>query len=131
MLADDYPTSRINAQLENARHPVEVDLADLKPGEHREAMYLGHPVWIYRRTSEDLKYLESGKQDYLANPKSTGFIYAIEDQYSSSLSEPWVRLLMTSQPQFEQEMYRSENKEYLVVMANSPLGCLIKQAVPG
>lgn len=127
LLADNYPTGRINAQLENARQPVEVDLADLKPGEHREALYLGRPVWIYRRTSEDLQYLESRKQDHLANPESTELIYVIEDQYSSSLGEPWARILMASQLQFEQEMYRSENKEYLVVMANSPLGCTIKQ----
>lgn len=131
LLADEYPASRISAQLMEARQPVEVDLAGMKPGEHREVRYLGRPIWIYRRTREDMEYLASGKQDDLANPNDANLPAIIEDQYKSSIDEPWVRLLMVLEPKLVQNKDRSATSDYLVVLANSPLGCMISYQPPG
>ena len=48
---------------------VEVDISALKPGEKMTAEWRGKPVWIVRRTPEQLADL-SGLNDQLADPKS-------------------------------------------------------------
>ena len=48
---------------------VEVDISALKPGEKMIAEWRGKPVWIVRRTPEQLADL-SGLNDQLADPKS-------------------------------------------------------------
>jgi len=48
---------------------VEVDISALKPGEKMTAEWRGKPVWIVRRTPEQLKDLPT-IDDQLADPKS-------------------------------------------------------------
>ena len=124
--AADYPSSRIAADLEKARTPEIVDLSDLAPGDLRTVEYASEPIWIYRRTEADLEYLRAAQHEHLANPTSAGFLEVIEDQYSSSTSEPIVRLLMVSQPQIEKTPFRSANENFLVVRQLGPLGCALK-----
>ena len=48
---------------------VEVDLADIKPGEKKTVEWRGKPVWIVRRTAEQLAAL-TGLSGSLADPES-------------------------------------------------------------
>ena len=48
---------------------VEVDLADIKPGEKKTVEWRGKPVWVVRRTAEQLAAL-TGLSGELADPDS-------------------------------------------------------------
>jgi ubiquinol-cytochrome c reductase iron-sulfur subunit len=59
------PSERAKA----AGAPVEVDVADLKPGEMKTVEWRGKPVWVLRRTPEMVASLQKTGGD-LADPKS-------------------------------------------------------------
>ncbi|MDH5206870.1 MAG: hypothetical protein OEW36_14535 [Hylemonella sp.] len=126
--AADYPASRIAHELAQARQAVQVDLTELKAGELKVVDYVGRPVWIYRRTKDDLAYLRAGQQEHLANPGREGYLRAIEDQYLGAVDEVWTRLLLLAQPNVEREKFRSLTADYLVVLGQGPLGCLLRPA---
>ena len=48
---------------------IEVDISTLQPGEKRVVEWRGKPVWIMRRTTEQLAALEK-QEDQLADPNS-------------------------------------------------------------
>jgi ubiquinol-cytochrome c reductase iron-sulfur subunit len=59
------PSERAKA----AGAPVEVDISDLKPGELRVVEWRGKPVWVIRRTPEQLASLKKTEAE-LADPLS-------------------------------------------------------------
>ena len=59
------PSERARA----AGAPVQVDIGDLKPGEKRTVEWRGKPVWIIRRTPEQVAALAKNDAE-LADPKS-------------------------------------------------------------
>jgi len=82
--------------------PVEVDISGIAPGELRTVEWRGKPVWILRRTKEQLADLE-GHNNELADPDSDrpGFT-----------------------PEFAKNEYRARNPEYFVCVAIcTHLGC--------
>jgi ubiquinol-cytochrome c reductase, iron-sulfur subunit len=90
-----------SAKAEAAGAPVEIDIGNLKPGELRVVEWRGQPVWIIRRTEEELKVLESTVSQ-LRDPDSE------EDQ----------------QPPYARNKYRSIKPEYLVLLGIcTHLGC--------
>ena len=95
------PSERARA----AGAPVEVNIGNLKPGEMMTVEWRGKPVWIVRRTPEQLASLQ--KTDALvADPKSE----RKPDE-------------ITPMPEARNE-WRSVKKEYLVVVGIcSHLGC--------
>lgn len=64
-VASFTPSERAKA----AGAPVEVDVGDIKPGEKVVVEWRGKPVWILRRTPEQLKSLEK-TESQVADPKS-------------------------------------------------------------
>lgn len=83
---------------------VEVDISDLKPGEKKTVEWRGKPVWVIRRTPEQLAALKSldGK---LADPKS--------ERNPEELT-----------PAYARNEYRSIKPEFLVAVGIcSHLGC--------
>jgi ubiquinol-cytochrome c reductase iron-sulfur subunit len=83
--------------------PVEVDIAALAPGEKLTVEWRGKPVWIVRRTPEQLKALE-GTEAKVADPKS------LRTQYPT--------------PEYAKNPHRSIKPEYFVgVGICSHLGC--------
>ena len=93
------PSERAKA----AGAPVEVEIGSLKPGERMTVEWRGKPVWIVRRTPEQLATL---KQDVaeLADPNSDRKAYPI--------------------PEYAKNEARSIKPEYLVVVGIcSHLGC--------
>ena len=83
---------------------VEVDIGNLKPGEMATVEWRGKPVWIVRRTPEQLESLK--KTDALvADPKS-------------------LRKPDELTPEYARNEYRSRKPEYLVAVGIcSHLGC--------
>jgi ubiquinol-cytochrome c reductase iron-sulfur subunit len=81
--------------------PVEANIDQIEPGQRVTYKWRGKPVWIIRRTEEQLKALEEST-DVLADPEST----------------------MSTQPVFAENSWRSLNREYLVLVGIcTHLGC--------
>jgi ubiquinol-cytochrome c reductase iron-sulfur subunit len=98
-VATFQPSERARA----AGAPVEVDIGSLKPGEKLTVEWRGKPVWIVRRTSEQLASLKK-IDDQLADPHSQRTQYPI--------------------PDYAKNEYRSIKPEILVVVGIcSHLGC--------
>jgi ubiquinol-cytochrome c reductase iron-sulfur subunit len=98
-VASFAPSERAKA----AGAAVEVDISGLKPGEKMTVEWRGKPVWILRRTPEQLKSLEK-TDSMVADPKSERRTYPTPDYAKSE--------------------YRSIKPEVLVVVGIcSHLGC--------
>ena len=83
---------------------VEVDIGDLKPGEKKTVEWRGKPVWIVRRTDEQVKALPK-VDTLLADPKS--------ERKADELT-----------PAYARNEGRSRKPEFLVVVGIcSHLGC--------
>ncbi len=94
------PSERARA----AGAPVEVDISGIKPGEKLTVEWRGKPVWIVRRTPEQLAELPKVDKE-LADPMSK------RDNFSTT-------------PEFARNDWRSLKPEYLVVVGIcSHLGC--------
>lgn len=99
-VASFQPSERARA----AGAPVEVDISSLKPGEKATVEWRGKPVWIVRRTPEQLALLPKNDPE-LADPKS-------------------LRKPDELTPEYARNEYRSIKPEYLVVVGIcSHLGC--------
>ncbi len=83
--------------------PVEVDIADMAPGELKRVEWRGKPVWVVRRTPEMLAAVK--KDDgRVADPKSSRTAFPT--------------------PEYARNEYRSIKPEYLVVVGIcTHLGC--------
>jgi ubiquinol-cytochrome c reductase iron-sulfur subunit len=94
------PSERAKA----AGAPVEIDIADLAPGEMRTVEWRGKPVWILKRTPEMLSSLEQVKND-LADPESQ----RNQDEFT---------------PEYARNIHRSIKPEVLVTIGIcTHLGC--------
>jgi ubiquinol-cytochrome c reductase iron-sulfur subunit len=94
------PSERARA----AGAPVEADISALKPGEKMTVEWRGKPVWIVRRTPQQLAEL----------PK-------IDKELADPLSK---RTTFSDTPEFARNDWRSLKPEYLVVVGIcSHLGC--------
>jgi ubiquinol-cytochrome c reductase iron-sulfur subunit len=94
------PSERAKA----AGAPVEVDVGDMKPGEMRTVEWRGKPVWIVRRTPQQLESLKA-TDPLVADPKS--------ERNPAEIT-----------PEYARNEYRSIKPEYLVAVGICPhLGC--------
>lgn len=90
-----------SAKAQAAGAPIQVDLSRIQPGEQVIVEWRGKPVWIVRRTKEMLARLD-GDEAQLRDPDS----------------------LVEQQPRYAQNLFRSINPEYLVVIGIcTHLGC--------
>jgi ubiquinol-cytochrome c reductase iron-sulfur subunit len=81
--------------------PVEANIDQIEPGQRVTYKWRGKPVWIIRRTEEQLAALEQ-MRDILADPDSATSV----------------------QPEFAENSWRSLNQEYLVLVGIcTHLGC--------
>jgi ubiquinol-cytochrome c reductase iron-sulfur subunit len=99
-IASFMPSERAKA----AGAPVEVDISALKPGERMTIEWRGKPVWIVRRTPEQLASLKK-LEPQLADPNS--------ERKPEELT-----------PEYARNEYRSIKPEFLVAVGIcSHLGC--------
>ncbi|MGY8843867.1 MAG: ubiquinol-cytochrome c reductase iron-sulfur subunit [Gammaproteobacteria bacterium] len=81
--------------------PVEANIDQIEPGQRVTYKWRGKPVWVVRRTEEQLKALEDSTA-VLADPESA----------------------KSTQPVFAENSWRSLNREYLVLVGIcTHLGC--------
>jgi ubiquinol-cytochrome c reductase iron-sulfur subunit len=93
------PSERAKA----AGAPVEVDISGIKPGEKLTVEWRGKPVWIVRRTKEQVEALKKNDSQ-LADPKSERKAYPT--------------------PDYAKNEWRSIKEEYFVAVGIcSHLGC--------
>ncbi len=89
----------------NAGAPIEVDISQLQAGEQITVSWRSKPVWILRRNKTILQKLKEEKvRDLLLDPDSS---------------------VVSQQPEYAHNEFRSINSEYLVVIAIcTHLGCV-------
>ena len=93
------PSERAKA----AGAPVEVDISGIKPGEKLTVEWRGKPVWIVRRTPEQVEALKKN-EGQLADPNSDRKAYPT--------------------PEYAKNAYRSRKEEFFVAVGLcSHLGC--------
>jgi Rieske Fe-S protein len=132
LIADDYPSSYIAKQLADAQKPIEVYVSNMEHGQLIAVDYVDRPVWVYRRTAKDIKYLSNTDNSHLADPKSENLTASIEASYGSSSSYVWARMLLVDQPELEKLPFRSRKAQFFVVGGWSPhSGCALSLAAPG
>ena len=91
-----------SARTQAAGAPVEVDIGKLGPGELMVVEWRRKPVWILRRTQEELDHLAEVPADDLRDPES----------------------VESEQPAYAQNEVRSIKPEYLVLVGVcTHLGC--------
>ena len=96
-----WPSERAKA----AGAPVEADISKLEPGEMQVVEWQGKPVWIMRRTKEQLEAVKKA-DDKVSDPKSDVLL----------------------QPDYAKNEYRSIKPEFLVLVGIcSHLGCSPQQ----
>ena len=90
--------------------PVEADISRIEPGQQVTFKWRGKPVWIIRRTEDQLSMLDS-MDEVLSDPESSS----------------------SDQPEFAKNAWRSSNREYLVLVGIcTHLGCSPKfRPIPG
>lgn len=131
LTADDFPHGYIARQIESAKTPIEVNVTSLRPGQLMAVEYVDMPVWIYRRTTKDIEYLQKKDISSLADAESKNLKSSIEAAYGSSSSYVWGRLLLVDQPAIEKTPYRSLKEEIIVVGGWSPhSGCVLTLQSP-
>lgn len=82
--------------------PVEADIALVEPGQRVTFKWRGQPVWVVRRTAEQIEALKTLSADTLRDPQSSE----------------------SDQPEFAQNAWRSSNPEFLVLVGIcTHLGC--------
>lgn len=82
--------------------PVEADISQIEPGQRVIFKWRGKPVWVVRRTGEQIETLKSIGNDTLRDPESKE----------------------SEQPEFATNAWRSSNPEYLVLVGIcTHLGC--------
>ena len=90
-----------SAKAQAAGAPVEADVSKLESGQMMTVAWRGKPVWIVRRTEENLKDLPSNDPNLL-DPNSDA----------------------NQQPEYAKNEWRSREKEYLVLVGIcTHLGC--------
>ena len=84
--------------------PVDVDLSPIKPGQQITIAWRGRPIWILRRTPDELKMLQSAADTrLLRDPDSAAY----------------------QQPKYAQNWHRSVKPEWLVLVGIcTHLGCI-------
>jgi ubiquinol-cytochrome c reductase iron-sulfur subunit len=105
LAAAGYPFFRSmfpSVEAEAAAAPIKVDVSQMQPGEQKTVMWRGRPIWIVRRTPEELAEL----------PK-----------IANLLRDPDSRV--DQQPSYARNIYRSIKPEFLVVVGIcTHLGCI-------
>lgn len=92
-----------SAKAQAAGAPVEVDISKLEPGQMMTVEWRGQPVWVARRTPENMEDLKKIPEDQLRDAKSD---------------------VLSQQPPYAKNETRAIKPEYLVMVGIcTHLGC--------
>lgn len=124
LFAEGFPQEVIERHTHEAtHHPISIDLKPLEPGGMVRVMYLGRPVWVYRRTPEEIAQLNTVDNE-LADPASENWHESIKSGFFSSSAYVWSQLLLATERNIESSNTRSISTEYFVFGGWAPYsGC--------
>ena len=128
--ADEYSVEFLAHQIAEAQTQIEIDISEIKPGEKLEVEYNGGPVWIYKRTREDLEYLQKYQGVGLSDKKIEAIVKHIKKNARSTSSLLAARIQLVDQPKLEKSPYRSKNNNYFVFKPAGRHGCALQLEIP-
>lgn len=124
---DGFPQNHIQARYQSAKAQIAVDPYALEPGQVMTIEYIGQPVWVYRRTEDDINYLRSKMLGFLADPAGANWQSSIFAAHRTSTAIVWARVLLGNQAAFEKTPYRSLKEEFMIFGAwGSHTGCSLQ-----
>jgi Rieske Fe-S protein len=128
---NSFPENYNNEKLIEAKASVFVDTKLIAHGEVSKFEYAGMPIFVYRRTKEDIQFLKKIDKSELADPKDENFFHNIKRTYESSTSQIWARLYLFAKPISNKKYSRSINDEIAVLARwSSETGCLLRFIKP-
>ena len=127
--ADDYSVNVLARQISNIQGVVEVDISELMPGEKLEVGTSGGPIWVYRRTQEQLDFIA---KNYTGSSEENleAIVSRIKRKATSTSGYLHARLQLVDQPALEKSPYRSKKHEYFVFSPLGRLGCRLTMQLP-
>jgi len=130
--ADAFPDDYISHGLAAASRGVTVDVAHLNEGEMLSVLYVGRPVYVYRRTPSDVAWLQREADSRLQDPRNQGFRESVRREFGSTSSTVWARLLLAAESTAIHTPSRSLDSAILVIAGWGPSsGCALALAPPG
>ena len=128
-IADEYTVKQPLWIGDPVPTTVEYNIASVIPGEILELDFAGFPIWIYRRTDEEIRYIADNYSG--ATPEEVdGIIDRIVRDVSSVRSLTQARYQLVDLPELEKNPYRSKRKEYFVFNAIGRFGCMLQMEIP-
>lgn len=127
--ADEYKVKRPLWLGDPVPTIVEYDISSVIRGEILELDFVGYPIWIYRRTDEEIRYIADNYSG--ATPEEVdGIIERIVRDVSSVKGLTQARYQLFDLPELEKNPYRSKRKEYFVFDALGRYGCTLQMELP-
>jgi hypothetical protein len=127
--ASGYTVNVLPRQIAYYQDVVEVDISELMPGDNIEVNHSGSPVWIYRRTQDELDFI-SKNYTGINDENLNEIVSRIKRGVYSTTSYLSARLKLVDQPELEKSPYRSKKHEYFVFKPTGRLGCMLTQTLP-
>ena len=126
--SSEYKIDVPSWQIAKVQGVVEVDISKLKPGEKLEVDYKGAPVWVYRRTQEELDYI-SKNYTGASDEQVKSIINRIKQGANSTTGYLSARLQLIDQPTLEKNPFRSKDKEFFVFEPLGRFGCMLTEQI--
>ena len=122
-----YPDNEVSKSIDSLRSEKVINLNDIEKGKVLTSEYGGYFVYIYRRTEEDIAYIDNYLEDYDFSVDELRWKSASESWQGSSISGPENYVLKSTQGKYQGLKYRSLNDSYFVVMGmDSQYKCNVK-----
>ncbi len=125
-LGAEFPESYIEDTKSAFIKGLEVDVSKLPAGSIMRVMLGNIPIWVYKRTQQDLSQLKTVPLGKLSDPNDSYLNALIEKQYYSITNKPFAQLMKYSAQNMRFNSYRSVLDDYFVVVGFSPhSGCYL------
>jgi ubiquinol-cytochrome c reductase iron-sulfur subunit len=125
-LGTEFPESQIEDTESAFIKGIEVDVSKLPAGSLMRVIMGNIPIWVYKRTKQDLSQLKSVPLGKLSDPDDNYLNELIEKQYYSITNKPFAQLMKYSAQNMRFNSYRSVSDDYFIVVGFSPhSGCYL------
>lgn len=127
VFGSEFPESYIRNTQSVFKQGIEIDVSQLAAGSIMYAKLGEIPIWVYKRTSEDINQLKTTSLNQLADPNDGNINELIERQYYSTSDKALAQLIKYSDLRMQYPSYRSISNSYFVVAGFDPhSGCYLK-----
>lgn len=131
VVADDFPGSYIAETEKAIQIGAEIDVSQIPSGSLLRAELGGIPVWVYRRTNDDIYQLDNDNRELFSDPDDRFADEIIEMQLYAIVNRPLVQLLKYARQRMVFKSHRAVNSEYFVFVGiGTHSGCLLSFKTP-